>query len=156
MSRQLLCFSCRSSRLPARITTLLALLFGLSAMAADEGTIWVVARQDAPIASLTLDEIADLFLGRRHSTLHLTPVDRSDDALRERFYRAVSGMSLMSVRAYWAKQVFTGRGRPAFLATEEDAARLVTDHPDVVTFIVGGRLPPGSKVLLVIEPGGNP
>jgi hypothetical protein len=131
------------------IYPLLAVLIWAFSAVGEE--IRVVARQDSPIAGLTTAETADLFLGRGVFPVSLKPVDRSDEALRERFYRAVADMSLKSVRAHWAELVFTGRGHPPELLSAEAAEQRLLRDPAVVTFVSGGWLPRDSKVLLVIE-----
>ena len=125
----------------------------LLAQPAAAETILIVARNDAPLANFSRGEVADLFLGRPSPGIAMTPLDQRDDRLRERFYRAVADMSPQSVRAYWAKRVFTGRGRPPQLLTEEEATRALAANPAVVTYVPANRKPEGSKVLLSIESG---
>lgn len=126
-----------------------------SSMAA-AGEIWVVARRDAPVANLSRSDAADLFLGRAAAELHLTPYDRDDMELRRVFYRAVADMSLQSVRAHWAKQVFTGRGHPPAAIGAADIPRVLGAQPATVTYMPAGKLPADAKVLLSIQTGDKP
>lgn len=130
-----------------------ALALFLWALPAAAQNILVVVRTDAPLATLSRGEVADLFLGRSSPGISMTPLDQRDDRLRERFYRTVADMSPQSVRAYWAKRVFTGRGRPPQLLTEEEATRALAANPAVVTYVPANRKPEGSKILLSIESG---
>jgi hypothetical protein len=140
-----------------RTLFLLTSLFGvlllfLSAPAA-AGGIWIVAHQDVEVATLTRTETANLFLAKGRTDSQLTPFDQRDRQLRERFYREVAGVSAASVRAHWAKQVFTGRGRPPAMLSLEEVERVLSEKPGAVTYVPAGQLPEGSKVLLSIGAG---
>ena len=117
--------------------------------------ILLIARADAEVAALTAPQAADLFL-QRGAVSKLIPYDRDDPALREGFYRAVADISLTSLRAYWAKQVFTGRARPPKSLGGEDVSGVLSASPFAVTYVLAGKQPPGSKVLLKIGPSDSP
>ena len=128
------------------------LLLFLSASAA-AGDIWIVAHQNVEVASITRTEVANLFLSRGRTDSQLTPFDQRDRQLRERFYREVAGVSAASVRAHWAKQVFTGRGRPPAMLSLDEVEQVLSEKPGAVTYVPAGQLPEGSKVLLSIGAG---
>lgn len=115
--------------------------------------ILVVASRDMPLAALTRRDAADLFLGRFQGEFRPVPLDQEDDALRERFYRSMAGLSPQGLRAYWAKQVFTGRGRPPVRLPADLVAQAVASDKSVVAYVREGRQPPGCKVLLSLETG---
>jgi hypothetical protein len=125
-----------------------ALLTAPAAMA-DEA-ILVLARADAKIEAMTQAEVADLFLGRG-SAKGLTPFDREDAALKQRFYRTVADISLNSLRAYWAKQVFTGRGRPPKSLQDQEVEQALSASSSAVTYVLASQPPLGCKVLLKLE-----
>ena len=93
------------------------------------GGIWVVGAGNARIGPLSRQQVAELFLNPTQNTVGLKPLDRQDPALRERFYRGVSGMSPASVRASWAKRVITGRGRPAEIGRSGSVASAIALLP---------------------------
>ncbi|MDX1756309.1 MAG: hypothetical protein R3175_09645 [Marinobacter sp.] len=67
------------------------------------------------MSSLTLEELSRLYLGQTTTDgngRELSVYDLEDSAARSEFSRAALSMSLTQLRAYRAKQVFTGRGRP--------------------------------------------
>jgi hypothetical protein len=125
------------------------LLLSLSTLASAQ-SIWVVAHQDAPAADLSRRQVADLFLGRLQG-LPLTPFDQAEAGLRESFYRAVAGLYPHSVRAYWAKQVFTGRGRPPAMLSASETERKLRENRACVTYVPAGSLPAGSRVLMTLN-----
>jgi hypothetical protein len=141
------------------LRTTLAALFGtlilsiFSSAAVAEGVV-IVAGQSVELSSMTRDEVANLFMGiGAHTKPHLIPFDQRDLLLRERFYREVAGLSAASVRAHWAKQVFTGRGRPPAMLSQEEVEQMLSEQPAAVTYIPSGPLPAGSKVLLELKSG---
>lgn len=98
----------------------------------------VISHEGVQLASLTREDVADLFLGKRKMVvagLALTPVDVSDDALRETFYQQVAGMSAIRVNAYWARQVFSAKGRPPIKLPLADAKSMVLAQPGMVTYV---------------------
>ena len=134
-----------------------ALLLLLWASAPRAGEIWIVAGPTVTITALSPDELADIFLGRAdESRFRLRAIDQKDEALRQRFYRTVTGLSLQSLRAYWAKQVFTGRGRPPEQMSLEESEQALARLPNAITYLPKGKLPPAGKVLLTLPAGENP
>jgi hypothetical protein len=99
--------------------------------------------------------VAALFLGRRQAS-NLIPIDQKDETLRQRFYRDVADMSLASVRAFWAKQIFTGRGRPPARLSAEEIQKSMSHRPPIITYVPDGQLPPGGKALLAVSSGEQP
>ncbi len=133
------------------VSSTLALSLFVS-VAAAEGVL-IVVQQDAEVTTLTREEAANLFLGLGSTNSRLIPIDRSEQSLRERFYREVLGLSAASVRAHWAKQVFTGRGRPPVRISKTDVTQLLNDKPGVVTYVAIDQRPAHSRVLLSTEQG---
>jgi hypothetical protein len=144
----------RNPRLRAFLSAALLLLSAATAASED---IWVVASQAAPVQQLTRAELADLFLGRAdESRFRLRPIDQKDESLRQRFYHALTGQSLPSLRAYWAKQVFAGRGRPPPQLPQAESEHALEQSPDLVTYLPAGQKPAASKVLLILPAGDSP
>lgn len=134
------------------------LLVGLSSLIHFSGTavadeILVVTGEDAPVNTLNRTETANLFLGLDHTTTSLTPFDQRDRDLRRDFYREVAGRSLASVRAHWAKRVFTGRGRPPDMLAAGEVDQAIRENPASVTYVPEVQLPNGGKVLLNLPRG---
>ncbi|MBL8472404.1 MAG: hypothetical protein KF778_17410 [Rhodocyclaceae bacterium] len=127
----------------------------LAALAAPAtaANLLIVARQDSPVGPLSRSQAADLFLDRGSPPGGLKPVDRREPEMREMFYRAVADMSAQGLRVYWAKRVFTGRGRPPPTLSAEEAARLLAEDRSAITYVMQDQRPPGSKVLLTIDIG---
>lgn len=80
------------------------------------GDIYVVTNINNPHDSLSKQEVRDFYLGRRRSFAegNFTAIyDRkADSELRAKFFRALTGMQLRQVDAFWARLVFAGRMLP--------------------------------------------
>ncbi|MCB1738560.1 MAG: hypothetical protein KDI42_10570, partial [Gammaproteobacteria bacterium] len=101
--------------------------------------IVVITNGPTEIRQFSRAEVADLFLGRSQNAYNVLPVDQDDEALRERFYREYAGMSLSRVRAYWAKRVFTGRGRPPDMISLDQTAGMISGTRLVITYMPAGK-----------------
>src|SRR5271154_1172102 len=76
----------------------------------------VVVNPKNPVASMTADQVSQVFLGRSSSFPaggNATPVDQKEGTpLRDEFYPKVADKNPGQVKAYWAKQMFSGKGSP--------------------------------------------
>jgi ABC-type phosphate transport system substrate-binding protein len=98
-----------------RLALALALALALISVRAAANVVAVVSSKSA-IRTLTVTQVADIFLGRMSrfpdGTLAV-PIDLSDgSAERDQFYLKVAGKTPAQVKAYWSKIIFTGRGQP--------------------------------------------
>ena len=116
---------------------LLTVLLMLDLPASAE-SVAVVTHDLIPVTTLTREEVADLFLGKRNITikgLSLIPLDVNDEPLREAFYQGVAEMSAMRVNAYWSRLVFSAQGRPPRKLPLAEAKSLVQSQPGMVTYV---------------------
>jgi ABC-type phosphate transport system substrate-binding protein len=102
-------------------------------------TVVIVARGN-PITALRSDQLAGIFLGQVGNFpggAPAIPVDVHDgDPIREEFYATTLGKTMPQLRAYWAKQVFTGKGRPPLeLANSEAVKKLIASHPQYIGYV---------------------
>lgn len=130
-----------------RMAVLLMLVMPVNA-----NEIIVIVRQDSEAAAMTQTEVANLFLGREGSS-KLIPFDRDDPQLRERFYRDVAGLSLTSVRAYWARRVFTGRGRPPATLKQHEMEQVFKENPAAVLYSTNDQQAAETRILFSTESG---
>ncbi|CAB1369413.1 hypothetical protein [Denitratisoma oestradiolicum] len=128
---------------------MLFLLLLILSWAATGGELLLVAHRDLPAVSLSREDVADLFLGKRRiyaGALVLSPMDVANEGLREGFYQAVAGFSSNRVRGYWAQQVFTGRSRPPREVGPAEAGEIIVKEKGVVTYLP--VVPAGARILL--------
>lgn len=142
--------------MPRTAALILALFAGLYLPGAPAWAdpLQVITGAAATPGPMSREQVARVFLkqGPLPGNLQqLVPYDRAEAALRARFYQDVAGMSPHRLRAYWAKRVFTGRGRPPeTLDADQLAARLAQD-PAALSYAPEAQRPAESKALLTLE-----
>jgi len=93
----------------------------------------IVYKGDMAKLTLNNDDIADIFMGR--SAKHdLTPIDSQNPEIREAFYQTIVGMSSQQLRAYWAKRVFTGRGRPPKRLNKQQLLEELDSKSNIISY----------------------
>ena len=118
-----------------------------SLIAADEDIVVAVGKHIS-LEKLSRQQVADIFLDNLSSPeLPLKPFDREEFALKGRFYREVTEMSLNRLRAYWSKRVFTGRGRPPKIMTINELLENKDSNREVITYLYRKSLPENMKVV---------
>ncbi|MFZ2308572.1 MAG: hypothetical protein WAW73_01490 [Rhodoferax sp.] len=102
---------------------------GLASAQAAE--IAVVVNPNNPVSVMTAREVSDLYLGRSRSFVlddQKIPAavyeQPQDSTLRESFFRALNGMNLKQLNAYWARLRFSGEVLPPMVLPD---SRLVLD-----------------------------
>ncbi|MDC0661081.1 hypothetical protein [Marinobacter sp. SS21] len=108
--------------------TLIALLMSGMAQARE---LVVVSGADSALVQLSREELQKLYFGQSSATAEghsVVVYDLDSTEYRAEFYLTAFSMSLIQMRAYRAKQVFTGRGRPPRqLGVDDLIARLQQD-----------------------------
>jgi ABC-type phosphate transport system substrate-binding protein len=80
----------------------------------------------------------------------IVPIDiKEGSPLRAEFYSKVTGRSTGQLRAYWARQAFTGMGfPPKQVASAEEVAKYVQNTPGAVGYVSKQQVDSQVKVLL--------
>ena len=112
----------------------------------------VVVNEANPIASLTPDELSDLFLkksSRWGDGSLVLPVDQGEDShIRERFNREVHRKSAAGVRAYWQQRIFSGRDvPPPEKRGDAEVIAFVRNNPAAIGYISAAASASGVKVV---------
>ncbi len=134
---------------PAYAVLVFSIAAALSLRAHADATVIVNAANNA---SLDDEAIASLFLGQSHSFpggADATPVNqKSDSAVAQEFATKVLKKNASQLRAYWAKQVFTGGGKaPKELDGDDAVIKFVAANPAAIGYVEGGKLGPGVKAV---------
>lgn len=126
------------------ITTGILLVTALvtGAIPANAGAVEVivVVGANAPITSLTMAQVADIFLGRTVALPNgtaIVPIDQRDGStIRQEFYAKTTGKSPQLLKAHWSKLIFTGQGEPPReVADSEAVKKLVASNPTYIGYI---------------------
>ena len=132
-----------AKRTPQRRAGMLAagILWGFASLAAagPEHKIVVIASSRAPSAALTNEQVADIFLGRSAGAGAWRPIDSSDEALRDQFYKAVAGITANRARAQWARLVFAARLAPPREMSAEEAVGAVGREDADIAYVFRNR-----------------
>jgi ABC-type phosphate transport system substrate-binding protein len=112
----------------------------------------VVVSSNSPIAKLSDNEIADVFLGkltRLPGGTTVQPLDQAEgSATRAAFYLRFTGKSPAQVKAFWSKVIFTGRGRPPrALANDAEVVRAVRENPGAIGYIERASADSSTRIL---------
>lgn len=78
--------------------------------------IVVVVNSASGLTELTQQQVIDIYMGRIQTVANggkVVPYDQPlDSEIRAAFYQQLTGKSVASVNAYWARLLFTGRASP--------------------------------------------
>jgi len=130
---------CRPMRRWALVVALLGLT-GAAVQAQPTDSIVVVAKHHAEVPRLSVEQVSGIFMGQidmlPNGTV-VTPVDAPEStALYQDFYRKVTGKSAAQIKAYRARQAFTGVGiPPRQAATLAQAFNRGSKESAVITYI---------------------
>lgn len=136
---------------PAAIVAVAAWFSAPAAMA--QPSVAVVVNKDVPVEKVDPGQATQLFL-RQVTTwpdgVRVQPVDLpQSNPLRAEFYSRVTGRSPGQLRAYWARQAFTGMGVPLReVATVEDVNRFVRSTPGAIGYVERRNTDAGLKIVL--------
>lgn len=138
--------------------SLLGLLAAAPLAAANDTGLVVIAHKDVTLDKLSPERATQIFLRQLPSWPDgqpIQPIDqREGSGLRRVFYEQVSGRSPGQLRAYWARQSFTGMGLPPRQAdSDEEVLRLVQSTPGAIGYVA--RRPVGAKVKVLLSSGGE-
>ena len=122
------------------ILLVIALIAGALPAKAGAVEFIVVVGVNAPITSLTMAQVADIFLGRTLALPNgtaIVPVDQVDGStIRQEFYSKTTGKSPQLLKAHWSKLIFTGQGEPPReVANSESVKKLVASNPSYIGYI---------------------
>ena len=129
------------------------LFIGVSPVLAD---VAVIVHPDSSAANITVREAVDIFLGKTHQLrdgTRLIPLDqRARQPAREEFYRRAANKSAAQLKAYWARQVFTGQGEPPLsMRDDTEVKMLVANNPNMIGYIDAERVDQSVKLVLLIH-----
>jgi len=140
-----------------RYRLLRGLAAGLAALALGASAeVIMVVNPKNPVATLTRQQVALIYSGRLGSFptgASVTPLDlKEGTALRDEFYAKVTGRNPGEVKAYWAKQLFSGNGTPPReLASMDDVKRSVAADPSAIGYIERAALDATVKEVLSVR-----
>jgi len=139
---------------PACVLAIALLAAAMPGALAADLLVIVSARSKAP--ALGVSQVAAIFLGQKAQFpdgAEVTAIDQAVGApARDAFYARVAAKNPALLKAYWSKQLFTGRGQPPQEVADSAAVKkLVADTPGMIGYIDSAALDATVRVLLVVR-----
>ena len=136
------------------IATTFSLILALGLPGLVKGSDLVIITATDNVEELQLEDIARIYLGkvnRYPSGAEVVPLDLDpSDPSYARFARLVLKKTPAQLKAYWAKRIFTGKGKPPrSLQNREELRALVASHKRYLSYIDSGQA--DNSVRWVIE-----
>lgn len=131
----------------------MAIGFNLHATAAHAGEMAIIVNPGAGVDSLSEEDIVRIFLGKSTTypnDANVTPLARKEGTdIRNQFDSSILHKNASQVKAYWAQQVFTGRGTPPDeYASDDEIKKLVASNPGMIGYIESSAADSTVKVVL--------
>ncbi len=131
-------------------------MLALPPLAAADTDIAIIVHRKNPLSSLTESDVMRLYLGKTRAFPNQTParpVSLSNGVSpRREFDARILNRNPNQIRAYWAQQIFTGRGTPPReFGSATDVREFVANHPDAVGFMDAAAVDGSVKVVLRLE-----
>lgn len=124
--------------------------------ALDSDKLVVVTNIEAPVESLSKEQLIDLFMGRYVAFpggANAKPLDVIDGSgAKEVFYRQLLGLSLGRVNSYWSRLRFTGKAQPPEQIEDfNDVKEAIKTDNEVITYIYQSQMNESMKVVYQFE-----
>ena len=113
----------------------------------------VVVNASVPAGSLSKKEVSAFFMGTKGSWPGGQSVEAVDlvegSSVRASFSDAVIGRAVEAVKAYWLKEIYSGRKvPPPEVGSDQEVLDFVKTHPGGIGYVAAGAaVPDGVKVL---------
>ena len=116
----------------------------------------VIANPSVAVDKIDANQVTQIFLKQIQTWPDgkaIQPIDIQEGSpLRTEFYSKVAGRSPGQMRAYWARQAFTGMGfAPKEFATADDVSKAVQTTPGAIGYIDKKSAVGSAKI--VLQPG---
>ncbi len=120
-------------------------------LAAQEGSFKIIVNRDNPASEMTKKEISNAFLKKNSkwgNGVAIMPLDLvSISSTRAVFSKTIHERKVSAIKAYWQKQIFSGRKiPPAEKKTNREVLRFVQDNPGAIGYISASTSISGSNV----------
>lgn len=114
------------------------------------GEIAVVVGSSSPAASMSAEQVSQIFLGKSNS---MTPVDQNESSsAKADFYKKAASKDLAQVKSIWSKVIFTGKGTPPKeVGGNAEVKKAVAADPKTIGYIDKSAVDGTVKVLLTLQ-----
>lgn len=104
-------------------------------------------------ANITSKDISQLYLGKTKKFSdgsNAVPIgQKTMSGITNHFNEKVLNRTQMQVRAFWSRQVFSGKGTPPqIVPNDEEVIRLISTNPNLIGYIDSSKVSEKVKVVL--------
>lgn len=116
----------------------------------------IIVHPDNPLATLSPEQAANLFLGKTKAFPDgstAIPIDQEpgNDA-RSAFAEKVLKRTESQIKAYWSRLIFTGKGKPPKMVEDsEEMMGLISSNPNLIGYIEKDEADDSVKVVLTAQ-----
>lgn len=137
-----------------RLLPLLAALALSTGNGLAKAEVVLVVSANNPLSSLTPNQVTDIFLGKAEELPNgapIIPVDQAEGSReKEEFYKRYTNRTLSQIRAYWSKQIFTGKGEPPReIGNSEQLKKFLATYPNSIGYLERDKVDPSLKIVSV-------
>ena len=129
-------------------------LFLFATISTAYADIVVVVSAKSSVASLTKEQVSDIYLGKSQDLGGGSAVlfDLPDGSVKDGFYEKATGRSLSQVKATWSKLLFNGKGiPPKEIANANDLKKAISENPHAIGYLDSGAVDGSIKVVLKLN-----
>ena len=137
-----------------KLLIIMIVALGAISLQAQALTIKVVVNNDNPISAMSKKEVSNMFLKKTskwdngQKVMAIDLVDTS--AIRQEFSKKIHGRKVSSIKAFWQKQIFSGRNvPPAEKKSQREVLEFVQNNPGAIGYIASTTRTGNFKVKVV-------
>lgn len=117
--------------------------------------IAIIAHPGNPLDKISRDEVARIYLGKTRNFPSGEAVHAVDQIagteIRSDFYRKVVDKQESRLKVYWARLMFTGKGRPPKAIGDDSAVKTyIAEHENALGYVDIKSVDRSVKVLLIV------
>jgi ABC-type phosphate transport system substrate-binding protein len=133
-----------------RVLAAAGLMLAAVAVEKAHADIAVIVSSKSSTASMTGDEISQIYLGKSTA---MKPIDNAEKSpVRSQFYSKVAGKDESQVKAIWSKLVFTGKATPPKeLSSDGEVVKAVAADPNAIGYVDKSAVDSSVKVVLEVK-----
>ena len=127
-----------------KLLTILAL--SLTAVTSANAAVVVIGNPAA--ADISINDVKKAFLGKGNSSVVVYELEEGNP-IRSEFHQAVTGKFDAQLKAFWSKQVFTGKGTPPPAVSGAAAMKsAIASNPNAIGYIDEADVDATVKVII--------
>lgn len=114
--------------------------WGIQSATSASGELAIIVNASNPSGEITVEQAANIFLGKSRRLpdgTKVIPIDQLEgEGPRAEFYDKVVQKSQSQLNSYWSRQIFTGKGQPPFAVTSDsEVLEFIAANPNMIGYV---------------------